>query len=182
MARSWVRHLALPALLWPAMAALAEPRCQEIATAHEAMRNGSLRLERRLEMSVNGEPKKREVARLALEAGVLETEILEEETLSNVFVFDGRGDDPALGIKFDCARLERLSGNRYRLTSEDGLETAVFELTGGGAQAAPVEWRFATVERFLFRKLEIRGRADYTVETAINRQPDAAQDSGASSK
>lgn len=113
-------------------------------------------------MSVNGNLKKRELARLDYSGGTLEIEVLEDEVLSKMFVFDGEGEDFALGLEFACERLAALENGRYELTSEDGLEVAEFVLDQEAGALRPIAWRLDTTARLLFKKLVMEGRVEYS--------------------
>ncbi len=147
-------------LLWPATVGLAPAQCPTLETAHERFLASSFTLERHFRFSVNGELKRREVARLAYADGVTDIEILEEEILSKSLVLDGQGD-PVIDLAFSCARLEELSDGRFALNSEDEIETATFALDSERNALRPVRWHLITTERFLFKKFEIVGVAEY---------------------
>lgn len=159
-----LRQATILLALWPLMTAMSPSECESIETRHAELLAGSFEVLREFRMSINGELKKRELVRVSFDNGAFETEILEEETYSKMLVLDGGGGDPALSIPFDCARLEQLEDevDGYRLTSEDGLEWVVFRRHEPTDTLAPTEWRLETVERFLFKKLEIRGEASYS--------------------
>lgn len=146
--------------VWPATVGLAPSECPPLESAHERFVTGSFALERTFLFKINGALKRREVANLAYTDGALKIEVLEEETLSKGLAIDGEGD-PVLDLAFSCARLEALGEGRFALTSEDGTETATFLLDAERQALRPVEWRFGTTERFLFKKFEIEGLADY---------------------
>ena len=112
-------------------------------------------------MSVNGKLKRREVTRLEHAHGELETEVLEEETLSKNMVFDADGHDFALESEVDCGRVEPAGAGRYAIGSEDGLEVVVFELDPSRRALRPVSWSLDTTERLLFKRFVIEGRASY---------------------
>lgn len=90
----------------------------------------------------------------------MDVQVLEEEIVSKSLVLDGEGD-PVLDLVFSCARIEVLGEGRFALTSEDGTETATFALDAERDALRPVRWRLETTERFLFKKLEIEGLAEY---------------------
>lgn len=146
--------------LWPATVGLAPAQCPSLETAHERFLAGSFALERHFRFSVNGKLKRREVAKLAYAQGVTDIEVLEIEILSKGLVLDGEGD-PVIDLVFSCARLEGLGANRFALTSEDGTETAIFALDSERNALRPIRWRLMTTERFLFKKFEIEGVAEY---------------------
>ena len=148
-------------LLWPLLTGMASAECERVREAHDRLLAESFEVERRFELSMNGKPKRRELARLTSVEGVLETEVLEEEVLSKGLVLEGEGEDFVLGIGFSCDRLEALGEGRFELTSEDGLERAELELDPERGALRPVGWRLEARERFLFKKLLIEGRADY---------------------
>ena len=147
-------------LVWPATVGLAPSECPPLETAHQRFLAGSFALERTFLFRVNGALKRREVANLTYADGALEIEVLEEETPSKGLVIDGEGD-PVVDLVFSCSRLDALGEGRFALTSEDGTETATFVLDAERQALRPVGWRFGTTERFLFKKFEIEGRADY---------------------
>lgn len=149
-------------LLWPILVALTPEECATIGRAHERLLESSFEVERTFSMSVNGNLKKREVARLTYSAGELATEVVEDEVLSKVMVFESDGKDFVLEIRFACDRLEGTGEGLYELASEDGLEVAEFELEDATGALRPVAWRLDTTERFLFRKLVMAGRAQYS--------------------
>ena len=130
--------------------------------AHDRFLQSSFEVERTFRMSVNGNLKKREVARLRYSEGELETVVLEDEVLSKAMVFEGEGKDFALEFEFDCERLEALGDGRYALTSQDGLEIAEFDLDEETGALVPVAWRLDTTERFLFKRFVMEGRVEYS--------------------
>lgn len=113
-------------------------------------------------MTVNDELKRREIARLSYAAGKLETEILEEETLSKLMVFEPDETDLALDVGFACERVEDLGQGRFAVTSEDGEEVAEFALDAERGALRPVSWRLESTARLLFKKLEFVGSAEYS--------------------
>lgn len=138
------------------------PVCDRVREAHTRLREGSFEVERRFRISINGEPKRLEVALLTSSAGDLVTRVLKEEILSRGLVLEGDGKDFALGIDFSCDRLEALGDARFELTSEGGRERARFELDSERGALKPVDWRLEARERFLFKRLFIEGEAKYS--------------------
>ena len=149
-------------LLWPALVGLSPDQCSSVAEAHQKLLDSSFSVERQFRMSVNGDLKKREVARLFQSEGQLETEVLEDEVLSKNMVFESEGKDFALDSEFTCGRVRSLDDGRWELASEDGLETVVFEMDEDRNALRPVAWTLDTTERFLFKKFVVEGRVEYS--------------------
>lgn len=149
------------ALLWVLSSGMTSGACDRLRAAHTRLLEGSFALEREFSLSINGEPKRRQLARLTSTDGELVTEVVEEEVLSRGLVLDGKGGELALGIPFSCERVEALGSGRFELTSEDGLERVEFELDPRRDALLPLRWRLEARERFLFKKLLIEGSAEY---------------------
>jgi len=160
------RHLggaavALP-LLWGALVGLSPADCPPVESAWEELVAGGFEVERSFRMTVNDDLKRREVARLRYAAGELETEILEEETLSKLMVFEPDDTDLALEVGFACERVEDLGEGRFSIVSENEEETAIFALDAERGALRPESWRLEAKARFLLKKLAIVGVADYS--------------------
>ncbi len=152
----------VPVLLSSLLAAgLAGADCGTARQAHERWLAGSFTVERRLHISLNGDLVKLQVARLSYVDGELDTEVVEDEVLAKSVAFDGEGD-MVVAIPFACDRLRSVGSGRFELSSEDGTETALFELDLERRALVPVEWRLEARERFLFKKLHLDGRAEYS--------------------
>ncbi len=151
------------ALLIPcsAVAALTPGECSVVSRAHERLLESSFQTERTFTLTVNGDLKNREVARLSYSAGELETEVLEYEARSKMWVYENEGRDFVLEASFGCDRLEAAGGSRYELTSEDGSEVAEFELEDESGTLRPIAWRSDETARVLFKKFAISARVVY---------------------
>lgn len=136
--------------------------CAAARAARERLFDGGFEVVRTFTISINGKPKRREVARLSFEAGELEVTLLEEEVLSRGLVLESDGGDFFVDAKLACERLRRTGTSVYELDSEDGLEVVTFELDTESGTLRPLSWRLDTTERFLFKKLMIEGRATYS--------------------
>jgi hypothetical protein len=159
------RHLLLAgATLLPCPDLMAQTfeECLTVGRAHEALLEDSFEVERTFRLSVNGNLKNREVARLTYSSGKLETEVVEYEAFSKTWVHENEGKDFVLEIGFACERLEAVGEGRYELTSEDGLEVAEFELGDESGALRPVTWRTDETARLLFKKFAIAARAEYS--------------------
>ena len=146
----------------PALVAQTPEECSAVRQAHERLLEGSFEVERTFRLSVNGDLKNREVARLTYSAGELETEVVEYEAFSKMWVHENEGKDFVLEIRFSCERLEAAGEGRYELTSEDGSEVAEFELGDESGALRPVAWRSDETARLLFKKFAISARAEYS--------------------
>ena len=146
----------------PALVAQTLEECSAVRQAHERLLEGSFEVERTFRLSVNGNLKNREVARLTYSAGELETEVVEYEAFSKMWVHENEGKDFVLEIRFSCERLEAAGEGRYELTSEDGSEVAEFELGDESGALRPVAWRSDETARLLFKKFAISARAEYS--------------------
>jgi len=156
-------RLMIGLLLWPGLlVALTAEECSTAQGAHEKLLESSFEVERTFRMTVNDDLKKREVSLLSYSAGELETEVLEDEVHSKILVFDTEDEDFVLELPFACERLVEPAPGRYELTSEDGLEVAEFELDVEAGALRPVAWRLDTTARFLFKKLVMAGRVEYS--------------------
>ncbi len=149
-------------LLWPLLVALTPEECSTVREAHERLLRSSFEVERTFRMTVNDDLKKREVTLLTYSEGELSTEILEEEQHSKMLVFDTEGEDFVLELPFSCERLAASEEGRFELASKDGLEVAVFELDAETGALRPLAWRLDTTARFLFKKLAMAGRVEYS--------------------
>ena len=145
----------------PALGALTSEECSTVRRAHEQLLEGSFEVERTFRLSVNGDLKNREVALLTYSAGRLETEVVEYEAFSKIWVHENEGKDFVLEMELACERLEALGEGRYELTSEDGLEVAVFELADEPGALRFVAWRSDDEARLLLKKFAISARAEY---------------------
>lgn len=148
--------------VWAALTGLTNDQCATAAAAHERFLESSFEVERLFEMSVNGNLKKREVARLVYSGGELAVEVIEDQVLSKGLVFEGEGKDFALETSFSCERIEADGDGHFDLASEDGLEVVEFVLDENSRALRPVSWRLDTIERFLFKKFVIEGRVQYS--------------------
>ena len=149
-------------LACPALLAQTPAECSAVQQAHELLLQGSFEVERTFRLSVNGELKNREVARLTYSAGRLETEVVEYEAFSKIWVYENEGKDFVLDIGFDCERLAAAGEGRYKLTSEDALEVAEFEFDVEAGVLRLVAWQTDDSARFLFKKFVITGRVEYS--------------------
>ena len=108
--------LLLPVVLLlpcPALVALTPEECSTVRQAHELLLEGSFEVKRTFRLSVNGDLKNREVALLTYSAGKLETEVVEYEAFSKMWVHENEGKDFVLEIEFACERLEVTGEGRY---------------------------------------------------------------------
>ena len=157
------------------MTALAPGECRPLEEAHERFLASGFTATRSLQFSLNGQLKRREVARMSYSAANVDVIVVEEEVLSKNIVIEGEGD-PLIDLEFSCSRLEALGRNRFVLRSEDGTETATFVLEPERRVVRPESWRLAETERFMFKKFEIEGAASYedfgwTEGPAIEAEP-----------
>ena len=162
MKRLGLLPLVMAFLSGPALAALTTEDCSTVRKAHEELLASSFEVERTFQLSVNGHLKIREVALLTFSGGTLETEVIEYEQSSKMWVHDNEGKDFVLEITFACERLETGGDGSYELESEDGLEMATFQMRNETGDLRPVAWRTDETARFLFKKLSIEGRVEYT--------------------
>jgi hypothetical protein len=169
--------LVLLAPLWAALVGLSPAECPPIEEAYHELEASSFEVLRTFRFTVNDNLKRRELARLRYTGGELETEILEQETLSKTMVFEPDETDLALEVGFACERVEDLGEGRFAVASEDGTERAVFALDSERGALRPESWRLETSERLLFKKFVLEGVAEYEGFRWLEPEPPEPGDS-----
>lgn len=163
--RSWVPVGWCAGVLATAATLAAVPRgsaiCTELEAAHRALLEGSFSVERQLSLTINGEPKLRELVRLTYHAGKLQRQTLSRELLDDSLVLEEGEEESALALPFACERLMARGEGRWELASADGTETVLFAGGIGQGSLRPLRWRSAERTRFLWKKLAIEAVADY---------------------